>query len=1111
MGYKKVAAALIAVAIIGSTSYATAGQFLFGNVLSVSAASSLRKNSTGSEVTKLQNNLITLNYLKSGAATGTYDSATENAVRKFQADYNLDVDGVAGTKTINLINSLVSGSVKSIEVKATLLNVREEASTSGRVLTTVKAGQKFAVDGEASDSDGTKWYKITTKFGSGYVCSDYVTIASNVSENTSQSSTDAKNGIIKVTGTVLNVRKSASTSSTKLYTVKLGQTYYYTDIKKVDGETWYYIKVNNKVSGWVLGKWATPIQTESAENTSSNVKSGKLKVIVNILNVRQSPSTSSKRLYTTKRDEVYSYSNVKKVDNVDWYYIKVNNSISGWVLGTMVSVEEDSSASTTSSSTESQSTTAADSKSGKLTIAVDALNIRESASTSSKKLYVAKNGQVYSYSDVKKVDNDDWYYIKVNNSISGWVFGSMVKAEPSVTTTAADSSSTTASTDSTTSNQQTGSGKLTIEANVLNVRSDASTDSKIITTVKKSGTYSYTDVKNVDGQNWYYITVSSSKKGWVNGSYVTVSADTTQTTTGTTETTSSATETTAASSDPVSVSGKLTVKADLLNVRSEASTAGQIVTTVKKGKSYTFSQTKSDGDVTWYYIKVSSSHSGWVMGDYVNVTQKDTPDSVTIKNGTLTVIGTSVNVREGAGTSYNKITTVKNGDTYEYIDVKDGWYCIKLSDTQNGWIIGDYVKATEGQTTPTTTTATDATSSSTQASATESSTTATSTTTGVPVSPTAAASITKTVTVGTVKVSANTLVVRSGAGSSYSKIGSVKNGDTVVIISKGSSWHQIEYGTGSGYVSASCIKNITTKTINVPMSYSEDYYYISPGQSINLGRDAGGAAVSYSSSDTKNCPVTDKGVASGVKAGLYEITAKSGSSSASVCVVVLKAANKDVNTFKISEEGAKFITEWEGGGTVMPDGQTFYYPYKDVSGFWTIGCGHAKTSAASKSWTEARALEEFNKDIEELIGADYKLTADRPYLTQEAAMKLLYADLNECDYVKAINDWAVRNGVKLNQAQFDALVSFCYNIGTSLWTNDSYKFYLKSAILAYRNGNDVVPEQVIDGFCRYHKSDGNAYKGLWYRRRNEAELFLTGDYEIDRENKFKLPTDISWS
>ena len=128
---------------------------------------------------------------------------------------------------------------------------------------------------------------------------------------------------------------------------------------------------------------------------------------------------------------------------------------------------------------------------------------------------------------------------------------------------------------------------------------------------------------------------------------------------------------------------------------------------------------------------------------------------------------------------------------------------------------------------------------------------------------------------------------------------------------------------------------------------------------------------------------------------------------------------------------------------------------------------------------------------------------------REEADAVLRRDLNR--RAATLNEYFRKVGFHATQAQFDALVSFCYNIGTSLWTNDSYKFYLKSAILAYRNGNDVVPEQVIDGFCRYHKSDGNAYKGLWYRRRNEAELFLTGDYEIDRENKFKLPTDISWS
>jgi hypothetical protein len=43
------------------------------------------------------------------------------------------------------------------------------------------------------------------------------------------------------------------------------------------------------------------------------------------------------------------------------------------------------------------------------------------------------------------------------------------------------------------------------------------------------------------------------------------------------------------------------------------------------------------------------------------------------------------------------------------------------------------------------------------------------------------------------------------------------------------------------------------------------------------------------------------------------------------------------------------------------------------------------------------------------------------------------------------------------------------------------------------------------------KSSGKNYKGLWYRRRNEAELFLKGDYALDRENKFKLPSNVIWA
>ena len=1012
MNFKRVAAVFVATAILCSSSYVISDALLFKDVITVSAASSLRKNATGSEVTQLQNHLIKLGYLKSGYATGTYDTATENAVKQFQSDYRLTADGIAGTQTLNMISSIVNGATKTIEVKATLLNVRETASPKGKLVTTVKAGQKFTVEDEASESDGTKWYKIKTGVGSGYVCSDYVEVTVKASDTTQT----AKNGIIKVTGSVLNVRKSASTASDKLYTVKSGQTYYYTDVKTVNGEVWYYINVNKNVSGWVLGKWATPI--ESASQTASSAKSGRLTVIVDILQVRKSTSTTSTRLYTTKRGEEYSYSNVKTVDGVNWYYIKVNSSISGWVLGTMVSATPKDAVTTTTATKTTTTVTSSDPDGGTLTVGVDLLNVRESTSTSSKKVFTVKRDAVYSYSKSKTANGDDWYYIKVNNSISGWVVGRYVTVKPNSTT-------------ATTTSQEPP-------------------------------------------------------------------------------------QSTQADSDKTS--GTLTVTASVLNVRSKASSSGTIVTTVKKDTSYSFTDVKTTVDETWYHITVSNSKKGWVLGTYVKVKEDDNHVQPTEKAGTLTVTGTSVNIRSGPGTNYEKITTAKKDSTFTYTETKNNWYCIKLSTGKKGWIIGDYVELHDADTTTEASTSTTAktdskttTGKTTETTAAESTTAKTeNTTTGVPVSPTAAASITRNVMTGKV-VCSSSLVVRKGPGTSYASIGSVSNGATVVVVAKGSSWHEIEFGNGTGFVSASYIKNITTQVKTDGMSYAEEYYYINVGQSINLGRNMNGATVTYSSSDSGKCPVTDKGVASGVKEGLYTITAKCGSATASVCVVVLKSPNSSVTQYKISEQGAEFIANWEGGETVLPNGDKVFYPYKDVSGFWTLGYGHAKTATASKSWSEERAISEFNDDIVKLIGEEYIITNERPYLTEAAAKLLLNSDLNNGDYVKAINGWAVRNGVKLNQAQFDALVSFCYNIGPTLWESDTTKFYLKSAIISHRDGSKANADQIIDGFCRYHKSNGLAYKGLWYRRRNEAELFITGDYEVDRENKFTLPKDISWS
>lgn len=63
----------------------------------------LKLNSTGADVRLVQTRLVELNYLSS--ANGTYDSATQTAVKRFQQLHGLSQDGVAGPNTFKLLFS----------------------------------------------------------------------------------------------------------------------------------------------------------------------------------------------------------------------------------------------------------------------------------------------------------------------------------------------------------------------------------------------------------------------------------------------------------------------------------------------------------------------------------------------------------------------------------------------------------------------------------------------------------------------------------------------------------------------------------------------------------------------------------------------------------------------------------------------------------------------------------------------------------------------------------------------------------------------------------------------------------------------------------------------
>lgn len=149
----------------------------------------------------------------------------------------------------------------------------------------------------------------------------------------------------------------------------------------------------------------------------------------------------------------------------------------------------------------------------------------------------------------------------------------------------------------------------------------------------------------------------------------------------------------------------------------------------------------------------------------------------------------------------------------------------------------------------------------------------------------------------------------------------------------------------------------------------------------------------------------------------------------------------------ISQEGLKLIKTFEGCRLTTYDDlqpNVVLTPNIKIKGTLTIGWGHT--------------------------GYDVKIGM---IITQEQADKMLLSDLTT--YVLSVNNSKTVPFIeRLNQHQFDALVSFCYNAGAG---------NLKT-LCATRTINEIP-----SGLLLYNKSKNQVLQGLIRRRQAEAELF----------------------
>lgn len=139
-----------------------------------------------------------------------------------------------------------------------------------------------------------------------------------------------------------------------------------------------------------------------------------------------------------------------------------------------------------------------------------------------------------------------------------------------------------------------------------------------------------------------------------------------------------------------------------------------------------------------------------------------------------------------------------------------------------------------------------------------------------------------------------------------------------------------------------------------------------------------------------------------------------------------------------SEETKQQMKKWEG---------LKLFAYLDTGGVPTIGYGHTKGVSIGDAITPQQANKLFDDDI--------------------------------AIFEKEVN----RVKRKLTQNQFDALVSFCFNVGISAFRRSTLRRYVEMGMSA---------DYIVKEFGRWIHDNGKPIKGLKERRKFEAALWMNG-------------------
>ena len=580
--------------------------------------------------------------------------------------YKIDFNGrraYVSSKYVNLIsykNNEVKTEVKKEPIEGTgkvnintALNVRQASTTNSRIIGSLKGGEKVNI---ISESNG--FYKIEFNNSYGYVYSKYISKDGDSEkvqvvkqeevkkEKVDESKKEAKatpkaepvvlavrslnkTGIVNVSSS-LNVRSSASTSSKVIGSLS-GNTKV-----TIVGEEGAFYKIEYKGShGYVAKEYIKDVtesnnsnqgtQTPEKPSTPETTKKTGIVNVSSSLNVREGASTSSK--------VIGSLSGNTKVTIVGeegaFYKIEYKGS-HGYVAKEYIKdVTESNNSNQGTQTPEKPSTPETTKKTGIVNVS-SSLNVREGASTSSKVI-----GSLSGNTKVTIVGEEGAFYKIEYKGSHGYVAKEYVKD----VTESSNSNQGTQTPEKPSNPESTEKTGIVNVSSSLNVRSGASTSSKVIGSLSGN-----TKVTIVGEEGAFYKIEYKGSHGYVAKEYIKDIKD------------EVVTEPEKPSNPENSKKTGVVTASKGLNVRKEANTSSQIIGILNSGESV-----EIIGEENGFYKITYKGQEAYASKNYINIFDgnSNVNPGLDIGNASKTNYGVSLN-------EYIKLQQRNNPSNYSY-------------------------------------------------------------------------------------------------------------------------------------------------------------------------------------------------------------------------------------------------------------------------------------------------------------------------------------------------------------------------------------------------------------------------------------------------------------